>query len=55
MIRTALIFGVGLVVGTVGASYSLGYMKGREATAPKTDDHAEDGATPPAADAAAIA
>lgn len=54
MIRTLLIFGAGLVAGAVGASYSLGYMKGREAAAPRVDEHAGD-ATPPAADAAANA
>lgn len=54
MIRTLLIFGAGLVAGAVGASYSLGYMKGREAAAPRADEHAGD-ATPPAADAAASA
>ena len=46
MIRTLLIFGAGLVAGAVGASYSLGYMKGREATAPRADEHAGE-ATPP--------
>ncbi len=54
MIRTLLIFGAGLVAGAVGASYSLGYMKGREATAPRADEHAGD-ATPPAAGATASA
>ena len=44
MIRTLLIFGAGLVAGAVGASYSLGYMKGREATAPRADEHAADAA-----------
>lgn len=55
MIRTALIFGIGLVVGAVGASYSLGYMKGSEAAAAKEDDHAKNGITPPAAGATATA
>ena len=49
MIRILLIFGAGLVVGAVGASYSLVYMKGREAMTSGMDDTAENGATPPAA------
>ena len=55
MIRTLLIFGAGLVVGAIGASYSLGYMKGREAISTGEDDTAEHEAASPAADAVASA